>query len=145
MRTNHYRKRLDHVRDGLFLPVGSNETMMFYTLFGVPDLDRAVLRARKIGASCVMFVPADGGPVQSASWDPPDDVTSGIAVAYEIAEPSGRDSNEPFSYATTEQLRQLLKDAEVEPSAFAGGKESVSMMCGGKVVLKVNVAPEDLP
>src|SRR5450759_2524735 len=98
MKKHHYLKRLDRIQDGLRLPTDDKATVMFYTLFGVPDLDRAISRARKAGATRVMFVPANGSAVQFVSCDQTDHVTPGVAVAFEIAEPGGADSNRPLAY-----------------------------------------------
>jgi hypothetical protein len=145
MKKHHYLKRLDRIQDGLHLPIGDKATEMFHTLFGVPDLDRAISRARKTGATSVIFVPANGSAVQFAKCDQSDHVTPGIAVAFEIAEPGGADSNRPLAHCTEAQLRQIAKLNEAAPDAVVGGNESVSLVHGGKVVFKVNVSPEECP
>jgi hypothetical protein len=145
MKKHNYLKRLARIQDGLFLPIDDKTDVMFYTLFGVPNLDRAISRVRKAGATSVMFVPANGSAVQFVSCNQGDHVTPGIAVAFEIAEPVGEDSNRPLEFCTTEQLRQMSSLNEAAPDAIAGGKESVSVVRGGKVVFKVNVSPEECP
>jgi hypothetical protein len=145
MKTNSYKKRLDHIREGLFLHIDTQETIMVYTLFGVPTLDRAISRAREAGATSVMFVPANGGAVVFTGCDQHAQLTRGIAVAYEIEEPAEADSKSPMEYCTVEQLRQIIRDNEVISDAVAGGKESVSVVRGGKVVFKAHISPEECP
>lgn len=143
MKKHHYLKRLDRIQDGLRPPTDDKATVMFYTLFGVPDLDRATSRARKTGATRVMFVPANDSAVQFVSCDQTDHVTPGVAVAFEIAEPSVTVAHRPFLHCTEAQLRQMISLTEAAPDAVAGGNESVSLVRGGKVDFKFSSRPKN--
>ena len=145
MKKDLYLKRLDRIQDGLRLPTDDKATVMFYTLFGVPDLDRAMSRARKAGATSVAFVPAGDSAIQFVSCGQTDNVPLGIAVAFEIAEPGVTVAHRPFLHCTTEQLSQMISLTEAALDAVAGGKESVSLVRGGKVAFKVNIPPEECP
>jgi len=145
MKKHHYLKRLDRIQDGLHLPVGDKDTVMFFTMFGLPNCETAISRGRKAGCTSVVFVPANGSAVQFATCDQADHVTPGVAVAYEIAEPGCADSNQPLAYCTTKQLRQLAAFYEAAPDAVAGGNESVSLVRGGEVDFKAFISPEELP
>jgi len=107
MKKHNYFKRLDRIRDGLFLPVDDKTHVMFYTLFGVPSLVRAISRAQKAGATSVAFVPANGGAVQIEGCQQHDHATPGIAVVYEIAEPPETVAHRPLKYCSENQLYQI--------------------------------------
>jgi len=108
MKNHYYLKRLDRIQHGLHLPTDDKPNCIFYTLFGVPDLDRAISRARKAGAASGVFVPANGSAVQFAKCGHPGHVTPGVVVvAFEAQEPGVTVAHRPLMLCSEAQLRQL--------------------------------------
>lgn len=107
MKQNHYLiKRLARVQQGLHL-TDDKATVKFHTLFGVPNLQRAITRVRATGATSVVFVPADGGPLRLATCDQTKKVTPGIALAFEAQEPAAIVAHRPLMLCSEAQLRQM--------------------------------------
>jgi len=146
MKKHNYLKRLERIQHGLHLPTGDKATVMFFTMFGLPNLESAISRARNAGAKNVMFVPADGGAIQLVSCGQINHVTMpATAVAYQIAQPVDADAREPLKYCQSGRLRELARALLASPDVVAARKESVSLAHGGKVDFKVFISPEELP
>lgn len=146
MKKHHFLKRLARIRDGLHLPTDDKATVMFFTMFGLPNLESAIARARKAGAKNVMFVPANGDAIQFVSCGQTNHVTTpATAVAYQIAQPTDADSREPLKHCSSVRLRALAGQLLASPDVVAARMESVSLLHGGEAVFKVNISPEECP
>ena len=117
MKKHNYLKRLDRIQKGLRLPAGDKVSKDWVMLFGVPNLDQAILRARRKGSTFVMFVPANGGTIQYGRCCEPDHGQSRGSVAYEIAEPADIDSKRPLKHCSTDQVQQIFADMQSQREA----------------------------
>ena len=148
MKKHKYLKRLDRIQVGLQLPTDDKATFTYFTLFGLRNLESAILRASKAGARHVLFVPANGGAIEFVTCRQISHVTTPtIAVAYQIDQPADADFSEPLRHCSSERLRELAGRLLASPDVVAARKESVCLASGngGKVDFKVFISPEELP
>lgn len=143
------QKRLKRIQAALWRSTDAGDMIMVYELFDVPDFDHAVKRAREVEANHVIFVPLRGAVQDSDVVPDSAKRTHATAVAF-----AGRNPKD-------EQLRRLVKWGErsgqgaertivvsgqpLESESEAGRRGSVSFQYAGKVLMRVNVDPSELP